>query len=197
MGQAGMKGRRGNMRPLLYAAFALIMGGCAQPVRDTFDLAAAPAAARASARGGPGLGVRAPSAAAPTGTDRIVVRDADGSVSVLPGVQWSERLPRLLQERMVESLQRAGVAATRISAGSNRALATDIRRFEIDVARDVAVVEIAARIVDESTGAARAAETFIAEAPAPTHTGAPAVSALTEAAAQALARLANWARARL
>lgn len=180
----------------LFAILAVSLASCAQPPRQNFDLINAAGAPRVAQRGGPALAVRSPSAVAPTGTERIVVRDPDGSVSVLPGVQWSAPLPRLLQARMIESLQLAGVSAASIGVGG-KALATDIRRFEIDAARNLAVVEIAVRILDENTGAAHAAQSFSAEAPAPDHTGAPAVQALTEAAAQALARVAVWARGKL
>ncbi|PPD43446.1 MAG: ABC transporter protein [Methylocystis sp.] len=193
------KGRSGARRRVSFAflltAAALSLSSCAQPSRETFDLASLPAPHAATAGGAP-LSVREPAAVAPTSTDRVVVRAADGSVSILPGVQWSERLPRLIQNRMIGVLQRAGVSAGKVTAGANRALATDIRRFEIDVARNVAVVEIEARILDEASGTTRAAQRFAAEVPAPEHTGAPAVYALTQAAREALSRLAAWTRGR-
>lgn len=187
--------RRKAMRAFLASAVVLPLADCAQPARETFDLASLPIA-HAAFTAGAAMSVREPTAVAPTSSDRVVVRDADGSVSVLPGAQWSERLPSLIQNRMIGMLQRAGVSAGRIVVGANRALATDIRRFEIDVARNVAVVEIEARIVDEGTGATRAGQIFTSETPALVHTGAPAVYALTEAAKEALARLAHWARGR-
>lgn len=180
------------------ACAALTLAGCAEPPRQTFDLAGPVSGARAAPRGsGAALVVREPAAVAPTSTERVVVREADGSVAVLPGVQWSERLPRLFQNRLIGALQGAGVSAAQFSVGATVALATDVRRFEIDVARDVAVVEIAARLVDDRSGATRAAQLFEAESPAPGHTGAPAVHALGEAAAKAAARIAAWARARM
>ncbi|WP_442754980.1 ABC-type transport auxiliary lipoprotein family protein [Methylocystis sp. JAN1] len=175
---------------------ALAVAGCAQPASQVFDLAGASAMTRVSAIGAGAVSVRQPVAVAPTNGYRIVVRDADASVLVLPGVQWSEPLPRLLRERLIESLRRAGVAAARVT-GSGRALTTDIRRFEIDVARNVAVVEIYARIVDENSGVERAGQNVIGEAPAPERAGAPAAMALAEAAGQALARVASWARGKL
>lgn len=186
---------RNKARACVCAAFALGVAGCAQPPGQVFDLAGASAVPRVAARSEGALSVREPLAVAPTSTSRIVVREADGGVSVLPDVEWSESLPRLLRERMIESLQAAGVGAARIG-GSGRALATDIRRFEIDVARNVAAVEIYVRIIDESSGATRVARNVKVEAPAPEHTGAAAARALTEAAAQALARVADWARGR-
>ena len=176
----------------------LALAACAQAPRETFDLSGTSGAGRViAARGGAALSVSEPTAVAPTSSDRVVVRDADGSVAVLPGVQWSEGLPRLFRDRLIEALQRAGVSAARINVAANRSLATDVRRFEIDVARDRAVVEIAVRIVDDASGSTRAAKAFTAEWPAPTHTGAPAVHALGDAAAEAAARIAAWTRAQL
>lgn len=178
------------------ACMAVVLAGCAQTPRQAFDLAGAAGATRAHGAGGAALGVREPLATPPTSTDRIVVREGDGGVAILPDVQWTARLPRLLQDRLVESLQRVGISASPVSIGS-RALATDVRRFEIDIARNVAVVEIAARIIDVNTGAAHAAQSFSAEAPAADHTGAPAALALKQAASEALSRIAAWTRGRL
>jgi len=183
-------------RALFCVLAATAAAGCAQPPGQIFDLSGARVPTRAAAPVGAVLSVREPSAVPPTSSNRIVVREADGAVAVLPDVGWSEPLPRLLRSRIIESLQKAGVPAARVGGGG-RALATDIRRFEIDIARNVAVVEIAARIVDENSAAARAAQSFTAETPAPEHTGAPAARALTEAAGQALARIGAWARGRL
>lgn len=186
----------GAKRLALVAVAAAALSGCAQASRQAFDLAGAADSMRFVRAGGPALGVREPLATPPTSSDRIVVRDVDGSVAVLPGVQWTGRLPRLLQDRLVQSLQRAGVAASPVSIGA-KALTTDVRRFEIDVARNVAVVEIAARIIDMNTGAGRAAQNFVAETPVADHIGAPAALALTQSAGDALSRIAAWARGSL
>lgn len=190
--------RRAFARALRYLLCALALAGCAGRARETFDLSGPATNARlAPARGGVALSVSEPTAVAPTSTDRVVVRDADGSVAVLPGAQWSERLPRLFQDRLIEALLRAGVSAGRFNAAAATSLAVDILRFEIDISRDLAIVEIAARIVNERSGATRAAKVVHVEAPAPEHTGAPAVHALSSASADAAARLASWARAQL
>jgi cholesterol transport system auxiliary component len=185
------------------AAFGLCvvvaaLAGCAANNRQTFDLSGQPthsSRARALRQGG-ALIVRTPEAVAPTGGDRVVVRAADGAVAVLPDAQWSDSLPNLLRHRLVDALQNAGVAAGDTGA-SPYALLTDVHRFEIDAGRNVAVVDVAVRIVDTTSGAAKAGETFVVETPAPDHYGAPAIVALSNAAAQASARIASWARSRL
>jgi cholesterol transport system auxiliary component len=197
MAEAEKDARQKMARAIRFALVGLSLQACGQTPRQNFDLARPLAVTKVSLAGGPALSVRPPSAVAPTSGDRIVVREPGGNVSVLPDVQWSERLPALLQDRLVEALQKKGLSAARISTGATVALATDIRRFEIDVARSCAVVEIAARLVSESTGVTRAAQTFLVETPAPEHTGAPAVQALAEGAAEAMGRIAAWARAKI
>jgi len=176
----------------------LALAGCAGFERQTFDLSGEPARA---AQGRPlrqsaALIVRPPEAVAPTSGERVVVRAADGSVAVLPDVQWSDLLPNLLRHRLIDALQTAGVSAGD-SGASALALQIDIRRFEIDAAQNVARADIAARIVESANGGVRAAEAFVVETPAPDHYGAPAIAALSRAAGLVSDRIASWARARL
>ena len=180
-------------------ALALLgLAGCAGFERQSFDLSGDPArpAQGRALRQGAALIVKTPEAVSPTASDRVVVRAADGSVAVLPDAQWSDLLPNLLRHRLIDALQSAGIAAGD-SGDSPLALLTDIRRFEIDAAQNVARAEIAARLVDTVSGGVRAGEVFIIETPAPDHYGAPAVAALSTAAGQASGRIARWARARL
>ncbi len=191
-----VKTRRGVAVGLCVAIVGL--AGCAAFERQSFDLSGDPArAARSRAfRQGVALFVRTPEAVAPTAGDRVVVRAADGSVAVLPDVQWSDLLPNLLRHRLIDALQSVGVAAGD-SGASPLALLTDIRRFEIDAAQNLARAEIAVRLVETASGGVRAGEVFLIETPAPDHYGAPAVAALSTAAAQASGRIATWARARM
>ena len=40
--------------------------------------------------------------------DRIIVREPGGSLSFLGGGQWADRLPRLIQARLLQSLENTG-----------------------------------------------------------------------------------------
>ncbi|TLG75577.1 ABC-type transport auxiliary lipoprotein family protein [Methylocystis sp. B8] len=195
--KASMATRRKAARMAAIALLALVVGACAQATRETFDLTSDMAGLRGIAlRGGPPVFVSEPAAVAPTSSDRIVVRAADDSVAVLPGVQWSEPLPLLFQRRLIESLQRCGLSAS-AGMGAQTRLQTDLRRFEIDIARDLAVIEVSVELIDVNNGRARAARIFIEETPAPDHIGAQAARALSDAAAQVALRIGQWTRARL
>ena len=188
--------QRKAARTTALVLLTLFVAACASAPRETFDLTADTGALRSIAlRGGPAVYVPEPAAVAPTSSDRIVVRAADDSVAVLPGVQWSDPLPRLFQRRLIEALQRCGLSASS-NIGAQTKLRTDVRRFEIDIARNLAVIEVSAELV-EAGGQARAARIFVEESPAPEHVGAQAARALSDAALLVALRIGQWTRARL
>ena len=83
-------------------------GGSAAPT--TYDLIA-PRSFAAGARSAPyQLVVREPIAVHALDTDRIMVRPGVRQVSYYKGAVWSDRLPHLVQVRMIETLQNAGAA---------------------------------------------------------------------------------------
>ncbi len=182
------------------AGFAalLSLAGCAAQPRETFDLSGASrlSAGRLSAHGG-GVAVAEPIASQPTASDRLVVRGAAGDLAVLEGAQWADRLPRLVQARLIARLGAGGVDATFPGAPAVYQLTSELRRFEIDAPRQIAVVEIFARLSTDQTGAKRAAAVFVGEAPAPRTLGPDAAHALDAALSQALDRLVAWTRARI
>ena len=179
-------------------AALLALAGCAAAPRETFDLSGASkiSAARLSAHGG-GVAVAEPVATQPTASDRLVVRGAAGDLSVLEGAQWADRLPRLVQARFIARLNASGVDAVFPGALAAYQLTSELRRFEIDAPRQIAVVEIAARLSSDRTGAKRASAVFVGEAPAPHTLGPDAAHALDAALNQALDRLVAWTRARI
>ncbi|MBI5311999.1 MAG: membrane integrity-associated transporter subunit PqiC [Methylocystis sp.] len=179
------------------ASLAFLVTACAQAPRETFDLTTETGVLRSVAlRGGPAVFVPEPAALAPTSSDRIVVRAGDDSVAVLPGVQWSDPMPRLFQRRLIEALQQCGLSASS-NFGGQTILQTDVRRFEVDVARNLAVIEVSVQLVDSAGGRAKAARIFVEETPAPEHIGSPAARSLGEAAARIALRIGQWTRARL
>jgi cholesterol transport system auxiliary component len=189
--------RRKVVQATAIASLAFLASACAQAPRETFDLTSETGALRSVAlRSGPAVFVPEPAAIAPTSSDRIVVRAGDDSVAVLPGVQWSESMPRLFQRRLIEALQQCGLSASS-NFGAQTMLQTDVRRFEIDLARNLAVIEVSVQLVDSGGGRAKAAQIFVEETPAPGHIGSPAARALGEAAARIALRIGRWTRARL
>lgn len=182
-------------RHLSLLAVALALTACAAPERETFDLARSDAGGRALARPlRTTLAVSEPDAAQPIASDRIVVRTGPNEVANLGGAQWVDRLPRLVQSRLIEGFDvgRSTGSVTRPGEAADRVLATEIRRFEIDVTSGEAVVEIAAKVLDPRGTRVGQGRVFTGRAPAPHTTGAAATRALEEALGTTLRDIVRW-----
>lgn len=171
------------MRPQrLISASALaltvaLLGGCigsTPPAPATFDLTTprvmtltAPRAAKFQ------LVVNEPSAVRSLETDRIMVKSGP-RVSYYKGAAWSDRLPRLMQARMVEAFQNAGL----VSAVGSRAdrldadyeLSTQVQAFQVEVNQGQAEAHanLYVKVIDGDNGrmvASRGFEARVATSP--------------------------------
>jgi cholesterol transport system auxiliary component len=189
------KSRRMVWAALVAGAVALSLGlsGCASlaPAPQSYDLSAAHIRARASAAR---IHVAAPSATPPFDGDLIVVRGADGSLSRVPGARWTDRLPALVESRIAQSFENAGlVRQIAISGeGADYALAIEIRRFDIDAGARMAEVVVTGRLISNG-GQTVAAHVFSASEPVADISGGPAAVALGGAAATVFGEIVNWA----
>jgi cholesterol transport system auxiliary component len=179
----------------------LALAGCGGgPAPQTFDLSALQGAARAGALRGQ-LVVTEPVATQALDSDRIVVRPTPESVAYLTGAQWSDRLPRLVQTRLVQSLENAhllksvGRPVDRIA--SDYTLDAELRRFEIDTTRNAAVVEITVKLIASTSGRIVAADVFVAEMAGSASNGAAAAQSLDAALGEAMGKIVRWIGARI
>ena len=181
---------------LWFAAAGVVtmaLGGCASPPQ-AYGLQ--PATSRALyARGT--LAIPQPDAAPPLDSDLIVVRESGDRLTSLPGGQWAARLTRLVQNRLVQSFENAGLAGSVRADGApaDNKLALDIRRFDIDAPTSQARVEISARLVAESSGRTVAAKIFSASEPVAEIAGAAPALALDRAFGQVSRQIVVWAAA--
>jgi len=194
--------RRTSPRIAWAALAALTLSACGAPTRQTFDLSGLPgdrtgALASAPRNGSARVSIEEPTAVAPFGGERIVIRTEDGGVAFLADAQWADRATRLMQRRLIGAFSSSGLAAALPAGPVEAALAFDVRRFEIDAARGVAVVELMATLRDDRSGQRRAAQIFRGEAPAPHTKDGAAALALEAALDAATGRLIAWTRARL
>jgi cholesterol transport system auxiliary component len=174
-------------------AFALTGCGGASNL-TTYDLTAPRNGLRRSGGGGIII-LSEPTAVFVLDSERIVVRSARGELTYLPAAQWSDRLPKLLQARMIQTLENAGRAAVarpgdRLS-GSYQ-LVADIGAFEIREESRMAVVEIAVKLAVAGSGSIKAARVFGATSPVSSIDGAGATAALDGALAQVLRDFSAW-----
>lgn len=168
-------------------------GGGATPT--TFDLTAANPGKVATGRGY--LVVAEPQTVQALDSDRIIVRDSSGAISFLGGAQWAERVPRLIQTRLIQTFENAGRLG-RVGRAGDRIIAdiqlnTDIRAFTIDASTGEAVVEITAKLVNDRTGRVLAASAFSSRLATSAIDGASGAVALNGALGSVLTDIVRWA----
>ncbi|MCA3630710.1 MAG: membrane integrity-associated transporter subunit PqiC [Methylobacterium sp.] len=186
---------------LMAMALAGFLAGCAGSAPPpTFDLAAP--RDNLDARPGRGLVVVAePSALAAIDTNRITVMTRGGGLAYLGDAQWSDRLPRLVQVRLIQTFENANRLTT-IGRPGDRLLPvaqlnSEIRRFGIDEATGEAVIEMSVRIVQDSTGRILAGKIFTRSVPADGASGPVAAAALDLAMQELLRDIVGWTSARI
>jgi cholesterol transport system auxiliary component len=183
--------RRCRHLPVLLAGLPFVLlTACSSAPLATYDLTPAEGFAARAGRGQ--LAVLLPDATLPADSDRIVVRTNPQSVAYLSGAQWADKLPSLIQSRLIESFQNAHLlrAVGRPGMRADFSLQTGIRRFELDAARSAAIVEISAQIIGPS-GRIVGGRIFAANVPAPPGDAAIA-SALDAALAKVMRDIVIW-----
>lgn len=189
---------RRRLRALSLAATgSLLLAGCGGgSAPTTYDLSAPRDFGRIGGGGGV-LIVAQPTAVQALDSDRLIVKDSSGALSFLGGAQWADRVPNLVQTRLIQTFENGSRIAAVGRPGERIVpdfqLNTDIRAFNIDAASGQAVVEITAKLIGDRTGKVQRARLFSARVPAGAE-GAGAAQALDQALSQVLIQIARWAR---
>ncbi|WP_374308382.1 ABC-type transport auxiliary lipoprotein family protein [Methylocella sp.] len=175
------------------AAAALALSACAAAPPPAFDLSAAPGGYGARQARRAQIAVAEPTALPLLDSNRIVVRQGGSEVSYLAGAQWAERLPALLQARLIASFQNASLIRAVVAPGllADYELRSQLRRFEYDATRGAVEVELAAQIFG-AAGRIVAGKIFAATAPAPGGGPEAVVAALNVASADAMRQIVLW-----
>lgn len=193
---------RVKLATFLLAAAALtgcaaLPGGGPAPL-DTYDLTSISAEAAGPKRGRMQILVAEPGALKALDGENVVVRPSAGSVEFLKGAQWADRLPRVVQARLVEALQATGRLGGVGKPGEGLAIdyqvVTEIRAFEVRLdGAPRAEVTLYVKLLNDRNGVVRAARGFSASAPLGGGAGNDAyVAALDRAFAQVVRELVPW-----
>ena len=178
-------------------ALALPLVACGGAPLDTYGLnAAKPAPARAFSAH---VRVAEPLAALDLDSDRILVRTRSQEMAVLAGAKWPDRLPLIVQARLTQSFQNAGLTrqvSRNPAAAADYVLDLDIRRFELNVARSRVEIDIAAKLVSTSGGVA-AAEIFTADAAVASTSPATVAAAMDGALSSVMKRIVAFVAAKI
>ena len=150
---------------------ALILSGCGTAAKnDTFDLSGAVDGDGPAAKSRQIL-VAGPTALRALDSEQIVIRVSPSEIQYLSRAQWGDKLPRMVQSKLVEAFENSGKLGGVGLPGQGLAIdyqvVTDIRSFEIDASSgNQAVIEISVKILNDRNGSVRAQKVFRAMAPA-------------------------------
>jgi cholesterol transport system auxiliary component len=149
----------------------------------------------ATPRGRAQVLVPEPTAVRALDTDRIAARPTASEFAYLPGAVWADRLPKLLQTRLVQTLQNSGRARAVAIPGQGMLIdyqiLLDVRAFEYT--GEGAVADFTVRVMDDHTGRVVRSRSFRYVVPVASGGNGGIVQALDQAMGQAFAEIANWA----
>lgn len=132
-------------------------------------------------------------------TDRILVKPTPEQITYYKGAVWSDRVPRLLQARIVEAFQNAGLVRAVGSRGdrldADVELSTEVRAFQVEVDGNSAAAHVSlyVKLVTGRTGRIVASRGFEAEVDTNADDAAAMVSSLNKAFDTVLRELLPWA----
>ena len=134
-----------------------ILAGCgAKADKDTFELSITPASTGPAARGRQIL-VPQPTALSSLDSDQVIVRVSPSEIQYLAKSQWGDRLPRMVQAKLVEAFENSGRLGGVGTPGQGLAIdyqvVTDIRTFEVDISGvDMAAIDPGFRAQRQAVG---------------------------------------------
>lgn len=188
---------------LLSAASLLALSGCGSLIGPQGDplrmYVLAPAVPQIAGRLPFQLAVGTPDASSSLATDRIALRRSD-TLDYYANAQWTDGVPKLVQARLLEAFDTAGVAGAvaRDTAGihTDYILQTEIEHFEAQYDRDdgapAARIVIAAKLLSVHGGAIAGAMTFSQQAQASANSVPAVVAAFDTALAAVLEQILRW-----
>lgn len=198
-----MKPKYSSTAKNLLASFSVLalLSGCAalggtEATSDTYELAASNVDGAQSVRSGAQILITEPTALKALDSENIVIETAPLTIQYLDEAQWSDRLPRVIQQKLAsafESSERfAGVGLPGQGLGIDYQVITEIREFGIDATSNIAEVRISVKLLDDRTGGVVGNRVFSVETGAGSGSAAGYVAALNRAFAEVSEEIVVW-----
>ena len=185
---------------------AAVLSGCALsasgPPPATFDLSVPESFPGLRAGSSAQILIQEPAALKVLDSERIVVRPSATGVEYMARAQWSDRLPKLVQTRLLQAFENSGRvrAVGRPGEGLliDYQIVSDIRAFQLSLAEGrTAVVEITGKIVNDRNGRVVAGRRFSARVPTAGESAEAVVAALDRALGEVLVEFVGWTLSRI
>lgn len=163
----------------------------------TYDLTAPQSFPSLSGRSNAQILVSVPTALKSLNSEMIVVRPGAGEITYLGDAQWSDRLPRMMQEKLIQTFENSARIRSVAKPGEGVVvdynITTNIRGFElVDEASDYALVALSVKIIHDRSGRVRATKIFQAQVPLASIEPETGVAALDEALNVVLRDVLSW-----
>lgn len=176
---------------------ALLAGCGSSSNNDTYDLSASVKANGPSVKNRQIL-IPPPTALQALDSNQIVIRVSPSEIQYLGKSQWSDKLSRMVQSKLVEAFENTGKLGGVGVPGQGLAIdyqiVTDIRSFEINTVggQKTATVEISEKILNDRTGTVKAQNIFRKVVPVGGGSNPDFVRALDAAFAGVTTELVDW-----
>lgn len=190
------------------AAMAIATGlsGCAGGLipstpPDTYGLSAAPVVDSGSARNRQLL-ITEPTALKALDSEQIVIRTSPSAIEYLANSQWSDRLPNIVQDKLVQAFENSGAVGGVGRPGDGLAIdykiLSAIRAFEIKAeGSEQAVVELSVKVLNDRNGVVVASKIFRSIAPVSGSGNSAYVQSLDRAFEVVVQDLVSWTLSRI
>lgn len=191
-----------SVRLFLIAAVALVPAACTVSGGSqlaTYGLSDPPPVTKANTGSGVQILVPEPAAVKTVDSDRIVVHTGS-RVSYYPGAQWPDRLPKVLQNKLIAALEQLPRARAVGRPGEGLSVdyqvLTEVRTFAYDASGHSATVEIFAKILNDRNGRVVGSQFFVAAIPVEQDSAEAVVAGLDFALHTVLGEIVAWSQTR-
>jgi len=180
------------------ALSAIMLTGClgGGTNKDTFGLSATPEVTGPAAKNRQIL-VTEPTALKALDSEQVVIRLSGVEIQYLSKARWGDRLPKLVQAKLVEAFENTGRLGGVGKPGQGLAIdfqvVTDIRAFQIETDGNTSAnIEISVKLLNDRNGTVRAQKVFRASVPVQGSDNRDYIAGLDRAFAQVSSEIVSW-----
>lgn len=179
---------------LAATSLAGCFGGSAN--NDTFSLTASPEVTGPSAKNRQIL-VPEPTALKALDSEQVVIRLSGVEIQYLSKARWSDRLPKMVQAKLIQAYENTGKLGGVGKPGQGLAIdfqiVTDIRAFQVETnGATQANIEIYAKLLNDRNGTVKAQRLFRATSPVNGAGNREFIAALDRAFSEVTSEIVEW-----
>lgn len=193
-----MRGMQRLAAAAVLALAATSLAGCfgGSANNDTFSLTASPEVTGPSAKNRQIL-VPEPTALKALDSEQVVIRLSGVEIQYLSKARWSDRLPKMVQAKLIQAYENTGKLGGVGKPGQGLAIdfqiVTDIRAFQVETnGATQANIEIYAKLLNDRNGTVKAQRLFRATSPVNGAGNREFIAALDRAFSEVTSEIVEW-----